>query len=871
MTDERRDIELGVALMELPVPEHRDGFWQALLTDLEGSSVIADSAPDPTPDSTTVVLPPTAPHRRWLFSRRWAWAFATALLIIVAIGVVAGLQLFRGDPGPMIEGPVTTTTLPTTTTSAVTGTSTPGEAGPQPGGIAGPTFMAIDEGRFPSLIVGADGIPVIAYAADHLDERPLLVAACADPGCLGEPTISLVDTSTRDTYRAVMEPAPDGLPVYVWSEFAEGALPNIRLFKCADPQCTTGRLTELGSGDSPQLAVGHDNLPMVLYGTEGGSTTLVKCHDPDCGNSSRTTIDGLRAGPAGPPMIAAGPDSLPVIAVSRATTDTDGSRVSILRCSDPDCSGEILTTETGVAAQGIEELAVTGDSVPVILTVTAPPGDEQTPGDLTLIGCDGPECASPEVTTITGANGPLMLGEGRFGSMAVAPDDRVSIAFAAQATNGRVLTVATCTGPDCEGGVTYSPTTKVDQWVWLSLALNPAGYPVVAYNSSGSLNLMLCSDRNCTAPQFELPPTEPQGDWSYRLLDEGGAVREGLNPTVLVDTEGLPTVVYNTANGAAVVACNDPACESSTTTPLNNGGHASAALRSDGRAVVVAMTTEWDGVELTMCRSRSCREREVVRVAEGWVNGPPAVTVGLDGSIVVAYHHPDDWYVRVVTCLDDFCTETTEGKLESLADPGDGEFPTRYSPNSIKVSIGDDYLPVLAVAQTDGTLRAVKCTDPGCSESTTVVLSSTGAGGQTADMAIRADNHPIVAFYEDGELKVAACQDPGCFSFTVTSIEEAISGSYESPAIEVGPDGLALIAYWTPASEVRLARCLDELCTQSQLADVADLNIFDLAIAPDGSPVLAYYQPSSEGYDPMSGDGHDMVIARCNAGTCTRD
>jgi hypothetical protein len=384
---------------------------------------------------------------------------------------------------------------------------------------------------------------------------------------------------------------------------------------------------------------------------------------------------------------------------------------------------------------------------------------------------------------------------------------------------------------------------------------------------------MLCSDRNCTAPQFELPPTEPQGDWSLGLLDEGGAVREGLRPTVLVDTEGLPTVVYNTANGAALVACNDPACESSTTTPLNNGGHASAALRSDGRVVVVSMTTEWDGVELTMCWNRSCSEREVVRVAEGWVNGPPAVTVSPDGPVVVAYQDPNDWYVRVVSCLDDSCTETTEGKLESLADPGDGESPSRYFPNSIKVSVGDDFLPVLAVAQMDGTVRAVKCRDPGCSESTTVVLSSTSEGDQTADMAIRADgaNSPIVAFYEDGELKVAACQDPGCFSFTVTNIEEAISGSFYAPAIEIGPDGLALIAYWTPTGEVKLARCLDELCTESRLSNVADLNIFDLALAPDGSPVLAYYQPSAEGYDPLSGDGLDMVIARCNAGTCTED
>jgi hypothetical protein len=91
------------------------------------------------------------------------------------------------------------------------------------------------------------------------------------------------------------------------------------------------------------------------------------------------------------------------------------------------------------------------------------------------------------------------------------------------------------------------------------------------------------------------------------------------------------------------------------------------------------------------------------------------------------------------------------------------------------------------------------------------------------------------------------------------------------PAIEIGSDGLALIAYWTPTREVKLAHCLNELCTESRLADVADINAFDLALTPAGSPVLAYYQASTEGHDPVSGQGNDLLLARCNAGTCTED
>jgi len=876
---DQRDNALGTALSELPIPDHRTGFWAAVEADLSGPP-IADQGPQPTADAEPPVSAPRATPGMTRRRPRWAWVLAAAAVIAIAIGVVAGLQLFKGDPGPMIEEKATTTILPATTTSQLPGTTTPGKSAPPPEGATGaPTFVAVDPetaGRYPSLVVGAEGIPAVIYLTD-LDESPLRVAACADSACSSMASITPVDTSaesSRDAYDPVMELAPDGLPVYVWSEFVGDRLPEVKLFKCADPGCTTGRLSELGPGDGPQLAVGGDNLPIVLLGTERGTAVLVKCSDPACENRSTTTIEENLRGPAGPPMIAAGPGSLPVIATSRAGIDGNAPQVTILRCSDPDCAGEILVKETGVPANGIEDLVVTSDGVPVILTVSAPQGAQQGIGDLVLIGCDGPACGSPVVTTISQASGPEILGEGRFGSIAVAADGRVSIALADPTITGRVLTVATCAGPACEGGVTRSPTLKVDEWVWLSMALNPAGNPVVAYNSFGRLNIMLCSDPACPAPNFELPPTEPAGDWANRVIDEGGAALEGMNPTVLVDDEGLPIVVYYTNNGAVLVSCNDLDCESSTSTTLENGGQASAALRSNGLPVVVAMTTEWDGVELTLCEDRACNDREVLRVAEGWVNGPPAVAVGPDGSIVVAYQHPDDWYVRVVTCLDDSCTETTEGKLESLADPGEGEFPTRWWPNTIRVAIGDDLLPVIVVAQADATVRAVKCTDPMCSGSTTVTLAETGSDQVTADAVIgknRGNSNPLVAFYTDGVLQVAACHDPACVDFTASTIDEAVNESIASvgPAIEIGSDGLALIAYWTPTREVKLAHCLNELCTESRFADVADINAFDLALTPAGSPVLAYYQASAEGHDAVSGQGNDLLLARCNAGTCT--
>ena len=77
-----------------------------------------------------------------------------------------------------------------------------------------------DVGRYPSIAIGADGLPVISYY-DNTAET-LKVARCANADCTGAATITTVHDAANDVgaYGAIAIGA-DGLPVirYVFEHF----------------------------------------------------------------------------------------------------------------------------------------------------------------------------------------------------------------------------------------------------------------------------------------------------------------------------------------------------------------------------------------------------------------------------------------------------------------------------------------------------------------------------------------------------------------------------------------------------------------------------------------------------------------------------
>lgn len=124
MTHDPRDIELGAALQELPVPEHRPGFFEALTAEMSDVEVAA--RPEETKGNieiTTLIPKPKEAPTKPRFAHRWAWAVAAAAVVIVAVGLTAALLPGGED---FVEETLTTvattaTTLPSTPTTSPSG------------------------------------------------------------------------------------------------------------------------------------------------------------------------------------------------------------------------------------------------------------------------------------------------------------------------------------------------------------------------------------------------------------------------------------------------------------------------------------------------------------------------------------------------------------------------------------------------------------------------------------------------------------------------------------------------------------------------------------------------------------------------------
>jgi predicted regulator of Ras-like GTPase activity (Roadblock/LC7/MglB family) len=124
-----------------------------------------------------------------------------------------------------------------------------------------------DVGYYTSIAIGADALPVIAYY--DLTNADLKVAKCANAACSGgASTLSTVDSAGEVGRFTSISIGADALPVIAY--FANTNL-DLKVAKCANAACTTGTstLSTLDSagnvGQHASIAIGADGLPVIAY------------------------------------------------------------------------------------------------------------------------------------------------------------------------------------------------------------------------------------------------------------------------------------------------------------------------------------------------------------------------------------------------------------------------------------------------------------------------------------------------------------------------------------------------------------------------------------------------------------------------------
>lgn len=358
----------------------------------------------------------------------------------------------------------------------------------------------------PSLEIGADGLPVIAY---RTLTNKLRVAKCGNWNCTDVMRIELTGTYTTTAHFSLAI-TPNGFPGIAFQDSVERRLDVVR---CVTADCTGGGHSFFTIDPGPNdvgayvdWAFGPDNRAAFAYRDFAeGTLLLARCTTPACPNVDIETLhggNGVRTGEYA--AIAFGNRADPVVS-AHWSNDTGASLiagVNAFDCSVVPCADSRETVHYQVDPVGVgQDMAIAPDDHPVFSYI------DHTNNTLRFARCVELACSGiVELYLID--DGSLALDFDDNTSIGVRPDGRPVIAYQKQLAmiGGRTaLYVAECGNERCSSASIVrielsgeGLTTGIDA----DLAIDGDGAAVIAYFDQSALDIKLarCSRDGCEGP-----------------------------------------------------------------------------------------------------------------------------------------------------------------------------------------------------------------------------------------------------------------------------------------------------------------------------------------------------------------------------------
>jgi len=228
-----------------------------------------------------------------------------------------------------------------------------------------------DTGWYSSIAIGSDGLPVISYY--DRTAGALKVAHCNEAACkFGDETIVVVDDENNAGRYTSLAIGHDGMPVISYQGDS-----GLKVVKCNDAACAGGdeTITTINdfanfTGINTSIAIGADSFPVISYQETSGpvesTVRVAKCNDVACTGQDETitTIDITGASTLESTAIAMGSDDLPVVAYF----DSLDSAIKVVKCNDVACDGEdeAISILDSLAASQKLSLVIDDDGLPVV-------------------------------------------------------------------------------------------------------------------------------------------------------------------------------------------------------------------------------------------------------------------------------------------------------------------------------------------------------------------------------------------------------------------------------------------------------------------------------------------------------------------------
>ncbi|MBL6634670.1 MAG: hypothetical protein ISP35_00565 [Ilumatobacteraceae bacterium] len=327
-----------------------------------------------------------------------------------------------------------------------------------------------DVGEDTSIAIGDNGNPVISYF--DFTNTALKVAACANAGCTGTPTITTVDSDGAVGYYTSIAIGDNGNPVISYRDSTNTAL---KVAACTTADCSgTPTITTVDSdgdvGYYTSIAIGDNGYPVISYlDATNSALKVAACTNADCtGTPTITTIDSTD-NVGYDTSIAIGDNGYPVISYRDATN----TALKVAACTATDCSGTptITTIDSDGAVGYYTSIAIGDNGYPVISYY------DSTNTALKVAACANAGCTGTPTVTTVDSDGDVV---GLFTSIAIGDNGYPVISYW-DVTN-IALKVAACTTTDCTGTPTLTIFDSInDVGRYSSIAIGSNGNPVISY------------------------------------------------------------------------------------------------------------------------------------------------------------------------------------------------------------------------------------------------------------------------------------------------------------------------------------------------------------------------------------------------------
>ncbi len=332
--------------------------------------------------------------------------------------------------------------------------------------------------------------------------------------------------------------------------------------------------------------------------------------------------------------------------------------------------------------------------------------------------------------------------------------------------------------------------------------------------------------------------------FSHNIVDQNGDV--GNDPSITIGVDGLPIISHyaSDSDDLKVSHCNDPACNSATSTILeaNSEKYSAITIGVDGLPLISYVHSS-GALKVAHCQDLYCNSADIFTVDATSSMAHHSIAIGADGLGLISYQDAQNGLLKVAHCEQLACSTQTVSVLVSRLGTGSDYNST---------VIGADGLGLILYRHiTNNTTYIAHCDTIICNTATISLVSGIG-GGFSSSLAIGANGLGVFSYIiiNSGKYSLYAgrCQNLTCTNNSTTLFlsQFGVAGDPIRTSIATGADGIPLIAY--DYGNLHVVRCIAVDCQggSSSMTLPVDGKQPAMVIGADGLPAIAFQDGSKQ-------------------------